>query len=165
MLHDVDTDLPSGLQWILQITVRGRVGTQTEWKAVRLSEGAYLSIFSLFCRQWVMSFLQRRFSWLPNALPDGLRSNWGQTPVFTLIPHEGRAGLCTQSNVTSLDGVPLIQQVQPRGCRLWNCRAAQFARRKKMTALLLSTWTLFEFVLLDSIVLVTLVTKLRHQTI
>lgn len=34
-----------------------------------------------------------------------------------------------------------------------------------MTALLLSTWTLFEFVLLDSIVLVTLVTKLRHQTI
>lgn len=34
----------------------------------------YLSIFSLFCLQWVISFLQRRFSWLPKALPEGLRS-------------------------------------------------------------------------------------------
>lgn len=63
------------------------VETSVEGKAFRLGvsdgmkgggcEWAYLSIFSLFCRQWVMSFLHRRFSWLPKALPDGLRSNWG----------------------------------------------------------------------------------------
>lgn len=50
------------------------------------SEWAYLSIFSLFCRQWVMSFLHRRFSWLPKALPDGLRSNWERWEYLPYFP-------------------------------------------------------------------------------
>lgn len=45
-------------------------------------ERPYLSIFSLFCLQWVMSFLHRRFSWLPKALPDGLRSKWWGNIIY-----------------------------------------------------------------------------------
>lgn len=54
----------------------------------RAWERSYLSIRSLFCLQWVMSFLHLRFSWLPKALPDGLRST-GSTTLFTFF-HDKR---------------------------------------------------------------------------
>lgn len=50
--------------------------------ALQQFKGPYLSIFSLFCLQWVMSFLHRRFSWLPKALPDGLRSRWWGNIIY-----------------------------------------------------------------------------------
>lgn len=92
--------------------------TKQEWEnRHRLRAGTYLSIFSLFCLQWVMSFLQRRFSWLPKALPDGLRSEWTRGSFVNEC-------LCTLWNVTDSAALELFvcilcvscESVRPPSC-------------------------------------------------
>lgn len=125
-----------------------------EWKGEGCKR-AYLSIFSLFCRQWVMSFLHRRFSWLPKALPDGLRSDLGKGLCTQVQKRDWFGWTCADSAgaaATAADfGTTALLEFCLSAAKMIEWRLFIFARLNWWRFLLLNLWCdTFQPVFMDS---------------